>query len=461
MNMKKTILIISFFVLLFGGFFLVEKFSRDGCVYNLVYATSDKEKERAELEAQLEALEREIAQAERGITATEAEKESLRYQINRLQGEINTLTAQINRNRLVIQNLGLKIADTQGSIVTTTQKIEKSREELSEILIALNIEGRTSLIEQFITEDNLSSAFNNYNYLEQLSGEAKGILEEVKALRRSLQGYKEDLEVDRTETEKVAKIQEAQKAQEEAARRERERLYGLTEAEYKAQVAEKERLEKEAEKIRERIFELIGLPPDVAAPTFAEAYEIATWVSRTTGVRPAFILSIIQQESALGRNVGQCYLADTTTGASVNINTGQRYHNGIHPTRDIPPFLVITRELGRDPLKTRVSCPLSYGYGGAMGPAQFIPSTWQMVRSEVRGILGYEPDPWRIRDSFMASGVLLRRNGGTPPTRQNEWNAAMRYFSGGTTNSSFFWYADQVIARADQFERDIDIMLQN
>jgi len=459
--MKRIIKFSILIFFIFIGMGVMRFLSLPSVGEQIVLATEDKEAQRAELEKELERVERKIAEAERGITATEAEKQSLQAQINRLQGEINQLSSQIERNRLVIQNLGLKIEETQDSIGETTRKIEKSRDELAQMLRTINEEGRTPVIETLLVEDNLSATFSSLNSLERLSGEAKGILDEVKEFRRSLKGYKEDLEVDKTETEKVAKIQEAQKAQEEAARNERQRLRSMTEEEQRQYIAEKETLEKEAKEIRERIFELVGLPEDVDAPSFEEAHRIAKWVEGRTGVRTAFLLSIIQQESALGRNVGQCHLADKSSGASVHIRTGQRYSNGIHPTRDIPPFLTITAELGRDPLKTPVSCPLSYGYGGAMGPAQFIPSTWQMVRSEVRGILGYEPDPWKIRDSFMASGVLLRRNGAAPQTRQAEWNAAMRYFSGGTTNSSFFWYADQVIDRANQFERDIEVMLEN
>ncbi len=446
---KKTIIFFLLIIMLVttSGFF--------------VFAQTDKEKEKALLEAELKKLELEIAEANRGITATEAEKQTLQYQINRLQGEINSLTAQINRNRVVIQSLGLKIADTQGSIIKTTEKIAKSQEELSETLRTLNTEGRISVLEILLTEDNLSAVFGSLNSLERLSGETKSVLDEVRELRRSLQGYKVELENDRSETEMVAKIQEAQKAQEEAARKERQRLYGLTEAEYQKQVAEKKELEKQAEAIKRRIFELAGLPEDVQAPTFKEAYDIAKWVESLTGIRPAFLLSILQQESSFGRNVGQCYIADTTSGASVHIRTGQRYSNGIHPTRDIPPFLVITGELGRDPLKTPVSCPLSYGYGGAMGPAQFIPSTWMMYRDRLKGLLGRAANPWSIRDSFLASGVLLTDSGAKSKTREGEWRAAMIYFSGGTTNSKFFWYADQVIARADQFEKDIQVMLQN
>ncbi len=447
--MKKTILVLIIISLFFSGTGL------------FVSATENREEERAALEKELAELEKEIKRAEADLSVTEAEKKTLQNQLNRLENEIGYLTSQINRNRIVIRNLGLEIASTEDSIIKTTRKIEESQEELAEVLRTMSLESRKSTVEVLLTEDNLSSVFSSLNSLGYLSSETRSILDDVREYRASLRGYKEDLESDKTETERVARVQEAQKAAEEAAKREQQRLYGMTEAEYQQQLREKQALEKQAEEIRKRIFELAGLPDDVQAPTFEEAYRIAEWVGNTTGIRPAFLLSILQQESALGRNVGQCNLADTTSGASVHIRTGQWYSNGIHPTRDIPPFLVITRELGRDPLKTPVSCPMSFGYGGAMGPAQFIPSTWQSVRWDVANILGREPDPWSIRDSFMASGVLLTKNGARSHDRNSEWRAAMIYFSGGTTNSSFFWYADQVINRANQFERDIELMTSN
>jgi peptidoglycan hydrolase CwlO-like protein len=425
-----------------------------------VVADTSKEEEKAQLEEELRIIEEEIRRAEQNIDTTEAEKRNLESQINRLQNEISYLSAQINRNHLVIQNLGLEIADTEDSIEKTSQKIEESREELAEMLRMMRTEERTTTLEVFLTEDNLSAVFSRLNSLERLSKETSSILDEVKDLKISLENQKQGLELDKEETERVARVQELQKAEEEAAREERERLYGLTEAEYQAQLAEKQELEKKADEIRNRLFELVGIP-DVESPTFEEAYEIAKWVEGITGIRPAFLLSILQQESAFGKNVGQCYLADTTSGAAVHIRSGLRYHNGIHPTRDIPPFLTITRELGKDPLKTAVSCPLSYGYGGAMGPAQFIPSTWMMYRDRLNQILGRPANPWTISDSFLASGVLLTDSGARSQTRDGEWRAAMIYFSGGTTNSTYFWYANQVVDRADQFEKDIEIMLRN
>ncbi len=417
-----------------------------------VFATEDKEVERARLEAELKVLEREIAEAEKNVASTAAEKQTLQNRINHLQNEIGYLSSQIQRNRLIIQNLGMEIEDTEDSIYRTTQSIERSKEELGEVLRTMNMERRSSTLEIMLTEDNLSSVFSNLNSLKYLSSEKKEILNEIKNLRFSLRGYKVDLEEDREATQKTAQIQEEQKRQEEAARREQERLYGLTEAEYQAQLAEKKQLEERKKEIEQKLVQLVGIP-DVEMPTFQEALEVTKWVQEQTGIRPAFILSIIMQESALGRNVGQCYIADTSSGASRHISTGRHYTNGIHPTRDLPVFLRVVDELGRNPHQTPVSCPMSYGYGGAMGPAQFIPSTWQSVRGSVSRVLGREPDPWKISDSFLASGTLLRNLGGTG----NERRAALQYFAGGNWQAPHVqFYGDQTMERTACIQTFID-----
>ncbi len=404
-------------------------------------------------------------QYEEDIERTEQEKQNLSNQIATLGNRINQLDQQIQQSEVRIRQLGYQINDTQESIRRMNQRIEVSRDQISEILKTVKRESEKSTLELLINGNDLSDFFNNLTALEMLSNETNSILNEVRDLRNSLESEEERLAREREEAQRQAELQALQKAESAAARSEQQRLYGLTEEEYQRQMEEKEIVAGRAQEIRERIFELAGLPDDIEAPTFEEAYEIARWVENQTGIRPAFLLSILQQESALGRNVGQCYITDTSSGNSVHIHNGRRYNQGMHPTRDIPPFLSITSELGRDPLRTPISCTMiqggsEVGWGGAMGPAQFIPSTWQSVRPQVRSILGREPDPWSIRDSFLASGVLLTNSGAGSRTREGEWRAAMIYFSGSTTNSRFFWYADQVINRADQFQRDIEIMTQ-
>jgi hypothetical protein len=115
------------------------------------------------------------------------------------------------------------------------------------------------------------------------------------------------------------------------------------------------------------------------------------------------------------------------------------------PTRDVQPFLIITKELGRDSFSTPVSCPMSYGWGGAMGPAQFIPSTWIIYRDRLRDIIGKPADPWSIKDSFLAAALYLSDYGAAKQTYDGEFNAALSYFAGPS------WYKSSY---ADVYRRD-------
>jgi membrane-bound lytic murein transglycosylase B len=135
----------------------------------------------------------------------------------------------------------------------------------------------------------------------------------------------------------------------------------------------------------------------------------------------------------------------------------------MHPTRDIPPFLRITSALGRDPGTTPVSCRIgNIGYGGAMGPAQFIPSTWERIAPKAAAKLGIaSADPWKPRDAFMASAVYLASLGADAKTYTAERNAACRYYSGRSCDSkrpANTFYGDQVANRASKIQGQIDFL---
>jgi membrane-bound lytic murein transglycosylase B len=81
---------------------------------------------------------------------------------------------------------------------------------------------------------------------------------------------------------------------------------------------------------------------------------------------------------------------------------------------------------------------MSYGYGGAMGPAQFIPTTWVLYRARVAAITEKEPDPWSIKDAFLAAGIYLKDGGAAKQDYNSEFNAIMSYFAGGGWASSSY-----------------------
>lgn len=412
---------------------------------------------RQECEALLKQYEEEISKYEKEMGKTQQEKKTLQNQISVLKNKIDNLNIQIRQSNAMVKDIGFQVQDTESSISKTILKVDDSKQRLAEILRQIYQEDRKSLAEVLFSETDLSGFFNNLTALETLNSKNRELLENIKSLKSNLEEQKASLEEEKEDLEKVAKIKTLQKQESETTRKEREKLLEKTkgkESEYQKILAD---TRKRAGEIKTRLFELVGIPK---APTFGEALEVAKYVSNITGVRPALLLAVIEQESALGKNVGQCYLADVSTGQGVSANNeGKKISRVMNPRRDVPHFLNITQETGRDPYKTRVSCPMSFGWGGAMGPAQFIPSTWNLYKDRVKAITGKAADPWDIKDSFLAAGLYLADYGARAQTRDQEWRAAMIYFS-GSTNSRYKFYGNSVLNRAERITKDIETIEQ-
>jgi hypothetical protein len=171
----------------------------------------------------------------------------------------------------------------------------------------------------------------------------------------------------------------------------------------------------------------------------------------------------LTQESNLGANVGQCYLTNIKTGAGVGYKTGTIFSNVMKPMGlpgrkgDIDDFISITTSLGRDPYKTLVSCPIAgvAGYGGAMGPAQFIPSTWVGYQKRLESVLGHYADPWNPRDAFIASAMLLSDKGAIGNVPSAQLRAACSYY--GTVGSSCV-YGNSVMRLKIGIQANIDLL---
>ena len=213
--------------------------------------------------------------------------------------------------------------------------------------------------------------------------------------------------------------------------------------------------EVQKKEIEQRSFELLGKPK---ALSFGEALRLAQWVATKVPIRPAFLMSIFQEELKLEK-FDMCYLTDFKTGEGLRVNNKQKLKRVMKPDRDIPDFLTITKKLGKDPTKTLITCPMSFGWGGAMGPADFIPSTWMKYENRIEKITSQSADPWKIRDAFLAAGLYLSDSGANTKTKQGEWKAAMIYFS-GSPSSPYTWYANGAMAITRQIEEKIKILHQ-
>jgi len=197
---------------------------------------------------------------------------------------------------------------------------------------------------------------------------------------------------------------------------------------------------------------------------------LAQYASGKTGVDAALILAILEQETNLGSNLGSCVYNDYRGDRVV-----------MHPDRDAPIFLAIAGILGFDAATRSVSCPIvsggqRIGWGGAMGPSQFIPSTWAVYGgivntgggwvysasadaiSRINGT-GLPANPFNNQDAFLATALLLRDNGANG-TFTGDRLAALRYYAGwgGASNPANAFYGDQVMNRKAKFEGQIRIL---
>jgi len=382
------------------------------------------------------------------ITKTAAQKTTLQGEISTLKKRIQNLDTQISQSNVKVKSLNLQITDTQSSINQATEDINSSEVQIASILRAIHEQDQTPAF-VVLLNGSLSDFFSNITYLENLDSKVGDLLDSTKDLQNYLQGQKDKMDGEVDQLQKTISLQSTQKAENEANKKTQEKYLGMTEAQYQAQLADKKEIESKKAKIQAMLFSLAGTE-DTEAPSFGEAIEVAKSVGNMVGVRPAFLLAIISQESAIGRNVGQCVLTDEKgNGKKISTGAALAYPRAMHPTRDIPPFLKITQALGKDPYTTPISCWIydvrggsPYGWGGAMGPAQFIPSTWKLYEDKIQNLLSKIPNPWAIKDSFTASGLYLAELGAKAQTTAAEKSAASRYYGGSAS------YANSVANRA-------------
>jgi len=417
-----------------------------------------QEERRARLEQELRLIEQDI-EAKRGdLTALQEGRASLERDIGIIDKKIQTAKLSLKQRDLSITRLQDDITDKQTAIEMVDDRVSKGEESLAQLLRRTREIDDVSLVELALGEGTLGRFFEEVDAFEQVNVALDQSFKEMAVLREELAARKDALEERQIEEEDLRRIQFLQKQAIERDEKEKKEILSVTrgqEKEYQKLIAQRER---EAATIRSALFNL----RDSGAIPFGTAYQYAKEASAKTGVRPALILGVLRQETNLGANVGQCLLTnDPKKGDGKGKNTGRLIKAVMKPTRDVDPFMEITRELGIDPYTQVVSCPQSVGYGGAMGPAQFIPSTWMLYKERLAIATGTNPpNPWDARTAIFATAMLMMDNGADKGTRQSERLAALRYFAGwGNANKpAFAFYGDGVMEYADGFQRDIDVL---
>jgi peptidoglycan hydrolase CwlO-like protein len=420
-----------------SGFLLI------GLVLNFInplflFAQTNEEK-KEELRQEIEKLQAQIDSYRNKIKEAGDQEQTLKGQITNLENKISKLN-------LEIESLSLAIGDVKGRMTIihqTTDEINrniiKEKEILAKTIRVVYENDSFNFVELFFREEKLSDMLADFKAIERIQGSLITSLKEIRRLKERLAEEKEILTKRENELAELKKMQDIQTASLRQTKLAKRQVLQQTESQKHELIGKVEVSQATIASIREQLYQLEGLGVSLK---FGEALKYAQQATVRTGVRAALLLAMLKKESEWGTNVG----------------TGT-WREDMH-SRDHDAFLAICEKLGLDPNTTPVSRKPSYGWGGAMGPAQFLPNTWLAYEKEVAQVTGHNPpNPWHIDDAFTACGIKLKKAGAAAQNYDAEWKAAQIYFAGQRWNNPrYYFYGDSVLELAGQFQQQIDIL---
>jgi membrane-bound lytic murein transglycosylase B len=396
--------------------------------------------QRTQLESQLAQLETQIDQYQGQISSYETQGKTLNGQINILNDKIAALNLQIQAVSLTAQQLNSNISEAQSEITALQTAVTTKKAAIAILMQELYQNDQVSLVQAFLQNPQISDVWNDTENITLAESSLRMTTQQIAGLQSQLQNEEQQLEASKSDAASVAAYQAAQAQEVASTKMQEAQLLTATqgqESKYQALLAQ---TQVSAAQIRDQIFQLLG----GGQLSFEDAYQDAQVASNATGIDPAFILAILDRESALGQNLGQC-----------------NYQTAMSPS-DQPLFLAITQSLELDPSEMLVSCPNADGaYGGAMGPAQFVPSTWNSYSSAVAQITkDNPPSPWNDTDAFVATALYLKDNMAGcqalySATLSQERCTAAKYYAGGDWKNYLWTYGEAVVERAQNFASDI------
>ena len=386
-----------------------------------------------------------------------------------LERDLSILGYKINKNKLEIKARNLSIVNLERDIDSKNQAIEdllsridRLKDSTSELIKKTNEVEMASLVEVILTSKNISDFYQDLGAFDFLEASIGDTVASIRQTKSAEERHKKDLK-DKQEKERFLKsLQEIEKRKQEVVEAEKNRIFKESkgqEKRYREILSKKQNLVKE---IKNRILKITG----GGELAFSEALKLVRVAENAIGIRAAFVLSILTQESGIdgviGRNLGNCFYNTTWNNLSGTVMSNSQK----------PSFLYIMQNLSRDPDKTPVSCPVSQDgrYGGAMGPSQFMPKTWWDITAQT----GYKnrvekitnspfASPFDNLDAFTATALYLSDaldgcESFYRTTFSRESCAAAKYYAGNNWRKHMSGYGVRVANRAGEFQKDIDLI---
>jgi len=403
---------------------------------SLVYADSVAD-QRAALQAQLAQVQAQIQQNQASLASEQQAQTSLENEVAILNSQITEAQLEIKQRDLTIQSIKDGISQDNLGISALDSSVAASQVSLAQIIRDTQQLDDTTFIELALG-GSLTDLFQDSDDFSAIKKGMSDLFAQIASQRSDLTSREAVLQNHNQEQSDLLGLQVAQQQSLKNTQKVKQNLIAQTkghESAYKQVIANQQ---KSVAQIQAALFSLAGTGKSVS---FGDIYSYAKEASIATGVEPAFILAILTEESNLGQNVGNC-----------------TYESAMSPKRDIPDYLQITEQLGISPDSEKVSCAQSYGaYGGAMGPAQFIPSTWALYQNRIAQASGQTPpNPWDPRTATFATALYMSDLGASNDAT-SERTAALKYLAGSHwRNAAYAFYGEAVMGYTQQYQSQIN-----
>src|SRR3990167_4985067 len=259
-------------------------------------------KSRAQLEQELEACNKEIAEWTEILNKTKKDSASFATDIAALTAKINAAQANIKGKNIAINNLTKDIATKQSEISVLDTRIGQGKRAIADILRKTNDINSYSLVEAMLSYKNLSEFFVDIDTYASTERALASLFAELRTIRTLTESEKATLDKKREAEAAARAAMEAAKKEVEIDQAEKKTLLAINktkEKTYEQVVADKQA---KAAQIRAVLFPLRDIEPI----EFGVALKYAEAASAKTGVKAALILAILKQETNLGANVGTC-----------------------------------------------------------------------------------------------------------------------------------------------------------
>ena len=312
--------------------------------------------DKADLEKHIELCQMEIEKDKSRLSSLQVQRTRTEADIQVIDYNLKKKASEIRQKDLSIYKLSSNIEKREKELAELQTELLSHIKIFEELMRKGNESERYRITDILLTNTSVSEFLSRIYQHHQVQEEIKILVAYIGQIKGKISSNIEILGGEKQQEEVLRLFKRTEKEEIEVGKKAKDRLLQSQLSTEKNISVDIKNKEKQIAKIRSRIFDLLGVGTNI---TFGKAVEYAKYAEQLTGVRAAFLLGLIKQETNIGKNVG-------TASWKVSMKS----------SRDTPIFFAITKLLGINPNEIKVSARQSGGWGGAMGPAQFIPSTW-------------------------------------------------------------------------------------